>query len=421
MEKTIFYSWQSDLPSNTNRNFIENALRNAIRSIVNDQNAIVEPVIDRDTYNIAGTPDIAHSILAKISTASAFLGDVSILDAKAARPAPNPNVLVELGYAAAKLGWENIILVLNTEFGGPDLLPFDLRGRRIVTYTTNAANKIDKKQVSGLLQGRLENELRNILEVGATGQLPTGRNSILWWGTWGNYNAEIWSETLFIREIGSDGFLFDLRVNHGAHYGQVTAYARIIGKDLAYCRLPNGVGQPDGELIFRRNISQGIRIIDIEEPNRCISHCGARAYFSGRLIREREPWFDAGYLNELEVARLYGMLGEHFSKMSACTGDIGERENLDESMRVRVYWGGIPGLYTAMESIVMLSESGQMWAAYIDDDLVRYFTNVPTYRNVLPDTIENWRTSFSDKKVIYCDPVTVIPSYSMEESELDSD
>jgi hypothetical protein len=33
MRVTIFYSWQSDLPNNTNRGFIERALEKAIASI----------------------------------------------------------------------------------------------------------------------------------------------------------------------------------------------------------------------------------------------------------------------------------------------------------------------------------------------------------------------------------------------------
>lgn len=46
---------------------------------------------------------------------------------------PSPNVLVELGYAIARLGWDRIILVMNIEFGPAERLPFDLRSRRFPT------------------------------------------------------------------------------------------------------------------------------------------------------------------------------------------------------------------------------------------------------------------------------------------------
>jgi hypothetical protein len=408
MKRTVFYSWQSDLPSTGNRNLIEDALKRAIRAIARDADSLIEPVLDRDTANVAGTPDIAQSILTKISATDVFVADVSIVSAGTPRPSPNPNVLVELGYAVAELGWDNVVLVQNTAFGGPEALPFDLRGRRVVTYTLTEGS--ERAEARGLLQGRLENALRAALDAGLTGNLPSGREAKLWWGTWRVSVGEFFSKTLFVREVGPSGFLFDLEVYHGAHQGQITAFARIVSHDLAYCRASNGPDQRDGELVFRRRMADGRRIIDIEEATPCAYHRGMRAHFGGTLVREREPWFDAGYLNELEMARLYGLLGEHLDKMRSCTGDIGQRDNLDSELDARVYWGGIAGLYTSMESVVMVTQSGKMWAAYIDNDVVRYFTNVPEYRQTLPKTIQEWRSRFADKQVAYCESVAVVPS-----------
>lgn len=123
MKRVVFYSWQSDLPAAGNRNLIEDSLRRAIRAIGRDEDAGIEAVLDRDTANLAGAPDIANSILAKIAVSDVFVADVSIVNPGAARPSPNPNVLLELGYAIAELGWENIILVQNGAFGGPRFAP----------------------------------------------------------------------------------------------------------------------------------------------------------------------------------------------------------------------------------------------------------------------------------------------------------
>lgn len=130
----VFYSWQSDSPGNTNRNLISAALEKAAEEIRNDETITIEPVIDRDTLGLGGSPDITQAIFSKIDSASIFVCDVSIIDPTAKKPAPNPNVLLELGYAIKVLGWERIIMVMNTEFGGPAELPFDLRSRRITTY-----------------------------------------------------------------------------------------------------------------------------------------------------------------------------------------------------------------------------------------------------------------------------------------------
>lgn len=406
MKRTVFYSWQSDLPAAGNRNVIEEGLKRAIRAIGRDDTAGLEPVLDRDTANLAGAPDIAHSILAKIAVADVFVADVSIINSGAARPSPNPNVLVELGYAIAELGWDNVVLVQNTAFGGPELLPFDLRGRRTVTYELAAEG--NRPEARALLQGRLETALRTSLEAGLGSNLPAGPGAPLWWGPWIFDPAATAGGTLFIREVGPGGFLFDLSVVNGAHSGEITAYARILSADVAYCRLSNGDHQPDGELIFRRSNGPGARSVQIEEAARCSYYGGARAHFSGTYIRRAEPWFDRGFLNELELARLHVLVGHHMDALRNCTADIGTRDGLEDSP-TKVVWGGVAGLYTIMESIVMCDDRGKMWVAFIDDDSVRYFTNVPEDRERLPRTLEDWRKSFRDKPVLYCDPVHVVP------------
>ena len=53
MRKTIFYSWQSDLPNATNRGFIQKTLEKAAAAISSDESIDVEPVVDRDTAGVA--------------------------------------------------------------------------------------------------------------------------------------------------------------------------------------------------------------------------------------------------------------------------------------------------------------------------------------------------------------------------------
>jgi len=128
----VFYAWQSDLPSNTNRSFIEGALRDALTSDASVEEA---PRLDQDRVGVAGSPDLAATIYEKIDAASVVVADVSIVTPDGAdRPSPNPNVLVEVGYATRALGANRVILVMNTEFGSAEKLPFDIRGRGVVQY-----------------------------------------------------------------------------------------------------------------------------------------------------------------------------------------------------------------------------------------------------------------------------------------------
>jgi len=134
MQYKIFYSWQSDLPNNVNRHFINTAIKSAIKEFKKSDDYEIEPVLDRDTVGVTGTPDISKTIFDKIDKSDLFIADVSITERKEQRAFPNSNVLIEVGYAVKSLGWERIVLVFNTAYGEPEDLPFDLRSRRITSY-----------------------------------------------------------------------------------------------------------------------------------------------------------------------------------------------------------------------------------------------------------------------------------------------
>ncbi|HEX8682157.1 MAG TPA: hypothetical protein VF707_07585, partial [Ardenticatenaceae bacterium] len=163
MDYKVFYSWQSDLPNATNQEFIGQALENAAKAIRSDDSIEVEPVIDRDTIGIPGAPDIASTIFGKIDQAQVFVCDVSIINqGTQARSTPNPNVLIELGYALSVLRQGRLIMVMNTAFGGPELLPFDLRMRRVITYSMPVENN-DQATERRRLEGTFEQALRTII------------------------------------------------------------------------------------------------------------------------------------------------------------------------------------------------------------------------------------------------------------------
>ena len=166
MKHVIFYSWQSDLATASNHTLIEDALENVINIMKKEDIVSIEPVLDRDTAGVAGSPDISKTIFDKIGGASAFIADVSIINAGSPhRPVPNPNVLVELGYALRALGDNRVILILNDFFGGPEELPFDLRTRRAIRYSSDPSNSdraTPRKALEIRLKGALELILQNV-------------------------------------------------------------------------------------------------------------------------------------------------------------------------------------------------------------------------------------------------------------------
>lgn len=167
MKYIIFYSWQSDLPNNTNRGFLENVIRKAIDDTNRNENYELEPSLDRDTEGIPGAPNITQTILNKIKTCDAFVADISIVTGNKnenKRLSPNPNVLLELGYAIALLGWDKIILFYNNIYGNDEDLPFDIRQHRRITY--NLKQDDNKTLVKTELANHFKKRLLELLDIG---------------------------------------------------------------------------------------------------------------------------------------------------------------------------------------------------------------------------------------------------------------
>ena len=155
---TLFYAWQSDLEPKRNRYLIRDATKAAIKELAAGADLEESPRLDSDTQKVAGTPEVAATIFSKIDKAGLFLADVSFVGTSVDKDQlPNSNVLLELGYAAARIGWSRTILVMNTAFGPPDNLVFDLRHRRWpITYHLETTDKPDIKEQQSHLAAELK-------------------------------------------------------------------------------------------------------------------------------------------------------------------------------------------------------------------------------------------------------------------------
>lgn len=164
MPNTIFYSWQSDLPASENKNFLWDCLMKAVKEL-NKDSVCVEA--ERDTKGVSGSPDIAQTIFTKIDQASVFVADISFVNPKGrfwkkGRRMPNPNVMIEMGYAAKTLGWNRVICLFNTDFGTLEELPFDLKFRRVTPYHLRGEKKAEVRKA---IVGALKDSIRAIAEA----------------------------------------------------------------------------------------------------------------------------------------------------------------------------------------------------------------------------------------------------------------
>ncbi len=152
---TIFYAWQSDVDSTSTRYFIRDAAKIAAKGLTSSLEVGDAPRIDSDTRDVSGTPDISSTIFEKINRSAVFLADVTFVGKTPnGKLLPNPNVLIELGFAAKSIGWERIVLVMNKDFGDPSELPFDLRTRRFPISFSPLADS--KQKVAKSLQQQLQ-------------------------------------------------------------------------------------------------------------------------------------------------------------------------------------------------------------------------------------------------------------------------
>jgi len=158
MNRTVFFSWQSDLPNNTNRTYIERCLKQAVKNLKKDVEYNLELNVDRATQKEIGTTDIAESIFNKINRACFFIADISIINGKSRKykKTPNPNVLIELGYAAKTMGWDKIICIFNNKYGTINDLPFDIRNRKILIYNDRDDAKILTSKISEILKANYQ-------------------------------------------------------------------------------------------------------------------------------------------------------------------------------------------------------------------------------------------------------------------------
>ena len=156
----LFYSWQSDTPREVGKDFIRRALDRALAGLEIEE--AERPVVDQDTEGVLGSPVIAETILQKIRAADVVVVDVTLVGkTEREKRLINSNAAIEMGYALGVRGDEVLLKVMNTHYGPPDDLPFDLRHRRWPVKYTLAPDAPKSQQDRVLLQ--LSETLKDII------------------------------------------------------------------------------------------------------------------------------------------------------------------------------------------------------------------------------------------------------------------
>jgi hypothetical protein len=178
-EFVVFYAWQNDTPARENRYFIRTALGLAARRISGDPALDIHVKIDSDTQGVPGQPPVAATILAKIEKCDVFAPDFTFV-AKTLRRKnkdgsktqqkflPNSNVMLKYGYALKAFDYSVMLPIMNTCFGPPNELPFDMRHLRFpLQYALEPGTpSLQRKFALERLAVELERILRDMIATG---------------------------------------------------------------------------------------------------------------------------------------------------------------------------------------------------------------------------------------------------------------
>jgi hypothetical protein len=270
VEKTVFWSWQSDLDGRVTREVIRYALDEAIKMLAVDLEEADRPSLTSDTQGVAGTPDIVATILRKIDEAAVFVGDVTpIAVSESGKSCANPNVLLELGYANKALTEHRVIQVWNTAFEGATIekLPFDMRGRRgpMAFHLPIGANTASVRTV----RAKLARDLAEALKL-SIDQLPPPPTEAVHWQQHFRGDPDVWFDPAIPQTVTNRA--------HGSSKIRwmpiAPGYARLVPS--------NWVAKPEAKRLLADNPGHPALLANANSLSYGISCGGAMVFWPGK-------------------------------------------------------------------------------------------------------------------------------------------
>lgn len=190
MNYKIFFAYQSDIPSNLNKDFIQSAIEIAIKKLEKEGYQLT---LDYGFRGTPGTPILIEEMLKKSKASDLVLVDLTFTSSKNIffsrhskkltstslkvkkvkkdKYSSNPNVLLETGYAWSNKGYHRTLAIMNTAFGSPEDLSVDMLGFRWgITYDLDAQNYSERKSKRRILADDLYNAFKTSLNSESTYQ-----------------------------------------------------------------------------------------------------------------------------------------------------------------------------------------------------------------------------------------------------------
>lgn len=206
--------------------------------------------------------------------------------------------------------------------------------------------------------------------------------------------------TLIITNSNTTSFNFSFSAASGGHTGELKGMANLENDNAVFIDTSKFTDCKLQFQLFKDSI------LVTESGGNCGAGMGVTysgTYYSSAALPKKDNTISGVSVLENAAANelLKEVTGKHYQLFQESSQLVNNEEESLDGPGLKVQTAGVRGLFTLMENIVMTDESGHIWAAVIDDQRLRYFTNVATDKNKLPLTIEKWRERFKDYKIIY--------------------
>jgi hypothetical protein len=218
-----------------------------------------------------------------------------------------------------------------------------------------------------------------------------------WTGKWTRIGSNQWDiSEIEILGVSDKFFPFDIVAQSGSHTGAMKGVATISGNSAGY--KDKEAEKCELTFIFS-NDKMGLKATP-----ECSYWAGVGVYFDGEYS-QKEGIKEIKSLDVFESEQVdtefKKVVGEkNYQLFLDRYQFVQEEQNLDKFESKASSWA-VRGMYMIMEAIVMWTPKNKFYAAVIDEEVVRYFSNDPEYLDKIPKTIENWRERFSEKNVVY--------------------
>lgn len=193
----VFFSWQTDTPARVGRNFLRDALKEAITQLkvaagLAEADRSSAAPTEPDEERTVGSPGQLREMMRQIDAASTLVADVTPIgqsmksigtaDASHGKKFVDSNVAFESGYGVHALGERKLVLVMNAHYGWHDDLPPDLRnlgGALTFTLVPNASRpeiEAERKKLVSKLVTTLSQSLNAPPSVNGPASTTPGPN-----------------------------------------------------------------------------------------------------------------------------------------------------------------------------------------------------------------------------------------------------